>query len=314
MYFINLSSLGSGKELYVYANSGDKGFVRDELLSLGKKLNINISTSKDFPDYNIPEGVGYDIGEHVPFKYSNIPFAFIEATSWKSIDDKLKIPNDPTEDNLGVLDGSSYDNYETIMEEYSDRVKNNLSNASELIFNNIVRDKKSIKIITLLSEENKNLSDSITYTLIKDGKKVKTSKLKNNMIVEFKDLEDGSYKVEVSFPKNIKFLKDISSFEFNFDSNGEFVFVNDEVDTYTYRDGFTNNYISVRDDIQNTDFNIKVKKILLDYSSTAEVSADPQEDKNNNDAMIKTLAIILVILILLYVAVRIVFSKINKKI
>lgn len=313
MYFINVSSLGSGKELYIYGNNGNKGFVRDEILSLGKDLDIKVSTSKEFEDYNIPKGVGYDLGEHVPFKYSNVPFAFMEATSWRSVDEKLNIPDDPTEDNLGILDGSSNDNYETIMEAYSDRVKDNLANASELIFNNILKDKKSIKIITVLTEENSNLSEPITYTLIKDGKKVKTSKLKSNMIVEFENLENGNYTVEVKAPDSVKFLKDISSFEFNFDSDGEFVFVNDEIDTYTFREGFTDNYITVRDDIQKTEYNIKVKKILLDYSATAEVSDDPQEDKNNNDPMIKTLGILLVILIIIYIIVRIIFSKINKK-
>lgn len=313
MYFLNLSSLGSGKELYVYGNNGKKGFVRDELISLGKELEINIHTSKGFEEQNIPEGVGYDIGEQVPFKYSNVPYGFIEATSWETIDENLFLPNDPTGDGVGFIDGTKYDNYESVMELYSDRVKNNLSNASKLIFNNIVRDDKSIKIITSLTEENASLLQSITYTLFKDGKKVKTLKPNENAIVEFNNLEDANYKIEVKAPENVKFLKDINSFEFNFYSDGEFVIVNDEIDVYTYRKGFTDNYMKVREDIQNTDFNINVKKILLDYSGTAELTEDPQQDKDVSDETIRNLSISLGALVVLYILVKIIFAKINKE-
>ena len=154
---------------------------------------------------------------------------------------------------------------------------------------------------------------SITYTLFKDGKKVKTLKPNENTIVEFNNLENANYKIEVKAPENIKFIKDINSFDFNFDSDGEFVIVNDEIDTYTYRKGFTDNYIKVRQDIQNTDFNINVKKVLLDYSSTAESTDDTQQDKDVSNETIRNLSILLCVLVALYIVLKIIFFKLNKK-
>lgn len=313
MYYLNLSCIGSGKELYIYSNNGEKGFLRDDYLKLSKELNIPLLTSPSIEDYNIPEGVGYDIGEHVPFKYSNVPYGFIEATSWDSVYEEFQIPDDPTGEEVGIIDGSSYDNYDTVMEAFGDNVKNNLSKASELIYNGIVKKEKSIKIITVLTEENLNNASLISYTLFKDGKKLKTSTLDESLIVEFKDLEEGTYKIEVNAPDDVKFLKNINEFEFNFDCDGEFVIVNDEIDTYTYREEFTDNYISVRKDVQNNQFEIGIKNVLFDYSGASEGDFQEDTNLNKNDQLIKILSIVLVILIVIYILLRIIFSIMNKK-
>lgn len=314
MYYLNLSSIGSGKELHVYANNGEKGFLREDYLKLSKELNISLSTSPSMEDYDIPEGVGYDIGEHVPFKYSNVPYGFIEATSWDSVYEEFQIPDDPTGEKIGVIDGSSYDNYDEVMKIFGDNVRNNLSKASELIYNGIVKKEKSIKIITVLTEKNLNNASSISYTLFKDGKKLKTSTLDENLIVEFKNLDEGNYKIEVSAPNDIKFLKDINDFEFNFDCDGEFVIVNDELDAYTYREEFTDNYISVRENIQNTQFEVGIKNVLFDYSSASEGDFQEDTDLNKNDQLIKVLSVVLVILVVVYILLRIIFSIMNKKV
>lgn len=313
MYYLNLSCIGSGKELYIYSNNGEKGFLRDDYLKLSKELNIPLLTSPSIEDYNIPEGVGYDIGEHVPFKYSNVPYGFIEATSWDSVYEEFQIPDDPTGEEVGIIDGSSYDNYDTVMEAFGDNVKNNLSKASELIYNGIVKKEKSIKIITVLTEENLNNASLISYTLFKDGKKLKTSTLDESLIVEFKDLEEGTYKIEVNAPDDVKFLKNINEFEFNFDCDGEFVIVNDEIDTYTYREEFTDNYVSVRKDVQDNQFEIGIKSVLFDYSGASEGDFQEDTNLNKNDQLIKILSIVLVILIVIYILLRIIFSIMNKK-
>lgn len=313
MYYLNLSSVGSGKNLYVYANKGSKGFLREGLIDKAKDLGIDLFTSPSIDEYLVPEGVGYDIGDHVPFKYSNVPYGFIEATSWKSIDEEYLIPSDPTEKGIGILDGSSNDNYVYAMETFKKNIEENLSKASELIYNWIVGKGKSIKVVTSLTEENLPYASSITYTLYKDGKKFKSHTLDEKLApVEFKNLSDGKYKIEVSYPEEINFIKNINEFEFNFDSDGEFTVVNDELGVYTYREEFTDNYISVRQDVQDGEFGVGVKKILFDYSSASQ--GEYQEDSSNkNDALIKILFIVLIALVALYVLVRIIFSRINKK-
>ena len=200
------------------------------------------------------------------------------------------------------------------MKIFGDNVRNNLSKASELIYNGIVKKEKSIKIITVLTEENLNNASSISYTLFKDGKKLKTSTLDENLIVEFKNLDEGNYKIEVSAPNDIKFLKDINDFEFNFDCDGEFVIVNDEIDTYTYREEFTDNYISVRENIQNTQFEVGIKNFLFDYSSASEGDFQEDTDLNKNDQLIKVLSVVLVVLVVVYILLRIIFSIMNKKV
>lgn len=313
MGYLNITNLGSGKELYIYGNSGAKGFLRDELLKIGKEHNIKLSTSPSIEEFLIPEGVGYDIGDQVPFKYSNVPYGFMESTSWESISPEFQIPDDPTGEGLGIIDDSKYDNYNDVMESFSDRVKENLKNASELIYKFLVRKDKSIKIITSLTEENLSKVENITYTLYRNGEKVKTKKLDKNLTVIFDNLQDGVYKVDVSIPDGINFLKDINEFEFDFDSNGEFVFVNDEIDTYTYREEFTDTYEKTRKDISESGFKVGVKKLLFDYSVSGDESGNEDDSMSDNDSKIKILSITLGVLVLIYILFKIIFSVINKK-
>ena len=313
MYFLDITSLGSGKNLYIYGNSGNKGFVRDELLALSKDLKIDLFTPEGNLEEGIPFGVWNDIGDHVAFKYSNVPFGKIEATSLESLDEMYGLPDDPTGEGVGIIEGSSNDNYDYVMNNFIDNVEKNLSNSVELVFNYLVREDRSIKIITQLSEENIDKISQIKYELYSGNKKLKEISLDETLITEFKDLDEGNYTVKVVYPKEIEFLKDIEEFDFNFegDLNGKFVFVNDEIVTYTYRKEFTDNYNSVREDIKNSKFEIRAKKLLFDYSSG--VMGDyEEEDDSKNEMLIKTLAIVLIVLIACYVLLKIILSKINK--
>ncbi len=312
MYYLNLSSLGSGKELCIYSNYGNKGFLREDFLRKAKELNIDLSTSPAIEDYYVPQGVGYDIGDHVPFKYSNVPYGFIEATSWDSVNQDYLIPDDPTGEKLGIIDGSSKDNYSYVMDSFGENVRNNLAKASELIYNSIMKNEKSIRIITLLTNENLGDATSINYTLYEDGKKIKTVSLDDELSpIEFNNLSDGVYKIKVEAPSEISFVKDISEFEFDFDSDGEFVIVNDEMGVYTYRKEFTDNYISVRQNVQKSQFSIGVKDFLFDYSGMSQ--GDQQDSSNGNDGIIKVLFTMLAVLVILYIILRIVFFKMNKR-
>lgn len=313
MYFLNLTSIGSGKNLYVYGNSGNKGFVRDELLSLSKELKIKILTTEENLEQSIPEGVCADIGDHVPFKYSNVPFGKIEATSFESIDKNYGLPDDPTGEGIGIIEGSSDDNYNYVMGNFVDTVTKNLSSCVEVLFNYLVRENRSIKIITQLSEENLDKISQVKYVLYKGNKKIKEIILNETLVTEFKNLDEGNYTVKVISPNGIDFLKNIDEFEFNFKDNvnGEFVFVNDEIVTYTYRKEFTDNYNLVRDDIKNSNFEIKSKKFIFDYSSS--IGNYEEEDSSKNDMLIKNLSILLVALIVFYVILRIILLKLNKE-
>ena len=106
----------------------------------------------------------------------------------------------------------------------------------------------------------------------------------------------------------------LDHFEFNFDCDGEFVIVNDELDAYTYREEFTDNYISVRENIQNTQFEVGIKNVLFDYSSASEGDFQEDTDLNKNDQLIKVLSVVLVILVVVYILLRIIFSIMNKKV
>lgn len=312
MYYLNLSSIGSGKGLYIYSNSGEKGFLREDYLKNSKELKIPLLTSPKIDEYSIPRGVGYDLGEHVAFKYSNVPYGFIEATSWDNIHEEYQIPIDPTGEGVGIIDGSKYDNYDEVMGTFKSNVVNNLSNASELIYNGLVKQSKNIKIITVLADENLENYSSISYTLFKDGNKIKTSSVKSNSIVEFKDLEEGNYKIEVNAPEGIKFSKNINEYDFKFstNSNGDFIIVNDEDKAYTYRKGFTDNYVSVRENVQNGQFQVGVKKVLFNYSSGNGEQENMETDKNGG--IIKILSVVLVILIIVYILLKIIFSRSNR--
>lgn len=314
MYYLNLSSIGSGKGLYIYSNNGEKGFLREDYLKLSKELKIPLLTSPKIDEYSIPRGVGYDLGEHVAFKYSNVPYGFIEATSWDEIHEEFQIPSDPTGEGVGVIDGSKYDNYDEVMGTFRSNVVSNLSNASELIYNALVKKSKNIKIITLLTEENSENYGSISYTLFKDGEKIKTSSVKSNSVVEFNDLDEGNYKIEVSAPEGIKFLKNINEYDFKFsaNSNGDFVIVNDQEGRDTFRKGFTDNYVSVRESVQSGQFQVGVKDVLFNYSSGTGNGNQENIETDKNSGLIKVLSIVLVILIIIYVLLKIIFSKVNK--
>ncbi|EIA23102.1 hypothetical protein SFB3_312G0, partial [Candidatus Arthromitus sp. SFB-3] len=228
-----------------------------------------------------------------------------EATSLESLDEMYGLPDDPTGEGVGIIEGSSNDNYDYVMNNFIDNVEKNLSNSVELVFNYLVREDRSIKIITQLSEENIDKISQIKYELYSGNKKLKEISLDETLITEFKDLDEGNYTVKVVCPKEIEFLKDIEEFDFNFegDLNGKFVFVNDEIVTYTYRKEFTDNYNSVREDIKNSKFEIRAKKLLFDYSSG--VMGDyEEEDDSKNEMLIKTLAIVLIVLIACYVLLK----------
>ena len=313
MFFLNLSCIGSGENLYFYSNKSQKGFLRDEFLELAKILKIPLFTSPSMEEDSIPEGVGYDIGDQVPFKYSNVPYGFLEATSWESIDGDFKIPDDPTGVGNGIIEGSSSDNYGEVMEVFGDVVEKNLYNASKLIYNFLVKDKKSIKVVNIIKDENLEKVSDISYTLIKDGKSLKKSSLDDNLVVKFDNLDKGIYKIKVNAPSDIEFIKDIEDMEFNLNCDGEFTIVNDEVETYTYRKEFTETYTSIRKEIQNTQFPVRVKKLLIDYSSVSGGSKE-EEQGNNEDFTIKLLSVTLGVLVFSYIVFRIILSNSNRKI
>lgn len=312
MYYLNLSSIGSGKDLYISSNLSDKGFVRDELMELSKKLEIQLFETPENSQLGMPQGAAFDLGDQVPFKYSNVPFGTLYATDFESVEDKYGLPNDPTGDGSGLIEGSENDNYEYVMDNYEENVIKNLSHSSELLYNYLVRDNKKIKIITSLSEENSDKVGLIKYQLFKDGKKISEYSLEEGMVLEFNNLEDGDYKIKVSAPKEIDFIKDITNIKFNFenDSNGEFVIVNDELPTYTYREEFTDNYNSVRDKIKEDEFEIKEKRLLFQYETGGDYS-DDQDDKN--DIMIRNLSVLLGVLVVIYVILKLILRRINRE-
>ncbi len=79
LLYINIDSILTGDDLYIYGNNGNKGWFRDEVIEISKNENINIKTSPKLISNNddeisILEGECYDYSDHVYFRYEGIPF------------------------------------------------------------------------------------------------------------------------------------------------------------------------------------------------------------------------------------------------
>ena len=79
---INLDSLAVGDNMYVYGSTGDKGFIRDQVLKIAEKKKLDIGTNPGLnPAY--PAGTTGDWSDHAPFNRLGIPYAYLEATNWE---------------------------------------------------------------------------------------------------------------------------------------------------------------------------------------------------------------------------------------
>lgn len=127
---INLDSLLAGDNMYVYGSEGQQGFVRDQALTIARRLNLNVITNPG-ENEEYPIGTTGDWSDHAPFQEKGIPIAYLEATNWE----------------LGDLDGytqtvkhgeiwhTDNDTLEFLEAEFPGRVEERLSTFSNLLIN-----------------------------------------------------------------------------------------------------------------------------------------------------------------------------------
>ncbi len=78
---INLDTVLFGDKMYVYGASGERGWLREQTLTLAEKLSLDVVTQKGLnPEY--PEGTTGDWSDHKPFKDLEIPWIYFESTNW----------------------------------------------------------------------------------------------------------------------------------------------------------------------------------------------------------------------------------------
>ncbi|MYL69871.1 M20/M25/M40 family metallo-hydrolase [Halobacillus litoralis] len=125
---INLDSLAAGDQMYVYGNTGEDGFIRDQALAIADKKKLDVETNPGLNPY-YPAGTTGDWSDHAPFKAKGIPYGYLEATNWE----------------IGDLDGyqqtvkhgeiwhTEKDTLAFIEEEFPGRVQEHLSTFSTLL-------------------------------------------------------------------------------------------------------------------------------------------------------------------------------------
>jgi hypothetical protein len=82
---INLDTVLVGDRMYAYGNLGEKGWVRDQALSLADALDLDVITQQGLnPEY--PAGTTGDWSDHAPFKEIGLPWLYFESTNWEETD------------------------------------------------------------------------------------------------------------------------------------------------------------------------------------------------------------------------------------
>lgn len=217
--YINIDSILSGDDLYIYGDSGYRGWFRDEVLNLSNEEGLNIKTSpgliklKD-DDISILEGECFDYSDHVYFRYAGIPFAYFESTSWESINSKTGYPNYRNK-SLGMILHSQDDNLDFIMNNLKNNPKNNLSKCVSSIYKILAGNNNGVIITTNINDDN-HLKD-IKYELYFNDSLIKVLTHSNSNKIIINNLQKGKYKVKLinETPLNIKCNMDEKTFMLN---------------------------------------------------------------------------------------------------
>ncbi len=219
--YINIDSILSGDDLYIYGDNGIRGWFRDEILSLSKEKNLSIKTSPglEFEDksFSIPEGECFDYSDHVYFKYEGIPFAYLESTSWNSMNPRTGYPN-YRNSNFGMIIHSNRDNLNFINQNLGSKYEDNLSKCIELIYFALINQNKSITIIT--NTEDSSSLKNIKYELYKNNKLIDTLSHNDSKKITISNLERGKYKIKQLNSSNVKFKCNMNDKYFELSSFG----------------------------------------------------------------------------------------------
>ena len=222
LLYINIDSILSGDDLYIYGDSGTRGWFRDEILEISKKENMNIKTGPGLKGSNtdsisILEGECYDYSDHVYFRHASIPFAYFESTSWDSVDDKTGYPNYRNK-NLGMVLHTENDNLNYIIKNLKEKPLNNLHKCISLLYKALTSPNKSVTILT--STKNIEELKNIKYELYKNDSLINTYSNVNSNKIIITNLDKGKYKIKQINNSPLKFKCNMNEEYFEIQKNG----------------------------------------------------------------------------------------------
>lgn len=219
LLYINIDSILTGDDLYIYGNNGNKGWFRDEVIEISKDENISIKTSHELisNEISILEGECYDYSDHVYFKHEGIPFAYFESTSWDDINMNTGYPKYRNKEH-GMIIHSSKDNLNYILNNIEKKSINNLSNCILLLYKTILNKNKQLTIITDTNDQS-NLKN-IKYNLYHNNKIIKTLSHNESNKIEIFDLPKGKYKLKQVNNTNLNLRCPLDNKYFNISDHG----------------------------------------------------------------------------------------------
>ncbi|BAK80912.1 M28 family metallopeptidase [Candidatus Arthromitus sp. SFB-rat-Yit] len=234
LLYINIDSILTGDNLYIYGNNGNKGWFRDEILKTSKNENIDIKTSpelisSDINKISILEGDCYDYSDHVYFKYEGIPFAYFESTSWDDINLNTGYPRYRNKE-FGMVIHSSKDNLKYILNNIEKKSITNLSNCISLLYKSLLNTNKQLVITTDTNDQ--SILKNIRYDLYQNNKLIKSLYHNASNKIEICDLPKGRYKLKQINNTNLDLKCSLDNKYFNLSEQGTM---------YLFYENFKNN-------------------------------------------------------------------------
>lgn len=193
--YLNIDSILSGDDLYVYGDNGNRGWFRDCIIDISNKENLGIKTSPGLKSkyVSILEGECFDYSDHVYFRHEGIPFAYFESTSWKSMNEETGYPN-YRNSNLGMILHSKDDNLNFILKNLKSKPIDNLNKCISSIYKALTSNDENIVITTNINS-NEDLKN-ISYELYKNNSLISTLNHSDSNKIKISNLQKGKYKIK----------------------------------------------------------------------------------------------------------------------
>ncbi len=218
--YINIDSILTGDDLYIYGDYGPRGWFRDELLNISNNEKLNIKTSTEIIGQNkkevtILKGECFDYSDHVYFRYSGIPFSHIESTNFDSTNKKTGYPNYRNKQ-FGMIIHSQDDNIDFIMKNMKNSAKYNLSRCISSIYKSLAGEPR------IVITSNINDIKNIKYELYHNGSYVNTFYHLNSNKIIIDNLKKGTYKIKLINNTDLNIKCNLDNIPFKINGIGTF--------------------------------------------------------------------------------------------